>query len=63
MEIGRVPKVRVVFFFFWRRYGQTDLIFVNGIRFATELAGRKAQRHTWNGLYGEMARAGWFDAT
>ncbi len=30
-------------------------------RFATELAGRKARRHAWDGLGEEMARAGWFD--
>ena len=29
-------------------------------RFATELAGRKTRRRTWDGL-GEMSRAGWFD--
>ncbi|KAH9931749.1 hypothetical protein B0H21DRAFT_699790 [Amylocystis lapponica] len=31
------------------------------LRFATELAGRKARRRGWNGLAEEMARAGWFD--
>lgn len=31
------------------------------LRFATELAGRKARRGNWEGLAGEMARAGWFD--
>jgi hypothetical protein len=30
-------------------------------RFATELAGRKARQHSWNGLAEEMTRAGWFD--
>lgn len=30
-------------------------------RFATELAGRKARRHNWNGLADEMTGAGWFD--
>ncbi|KAF8263735.1 hypothetical protein EI94DRAFT_1740259 [Lactarius quietus] len=32
------------------------------LRFATELAGRRARRRTWDGLGEEMARAGWFDA-
>lgn len=31
-------------------------------RFATELAGRKAKRRGWDGLFDEMARAGWFDS-
>ena len=31
-------------------------------RFATELAGRKTRRRTWDGLGEEMARAGWFNA-
>ncbi|KAI0367892.1 hypothetical protein BV20DRAFT_969980 [Pilatotrama ljubarskyi] len=31
------------------------------LRFATELAGRKARRKGWNGLGEEMAKAGWFD--
>jgi hypothetical protein len=31
------------------------------VRFATELAGRKARKRTWEGLGEEMARAGWFD--
>jgi len=31
------------------------------LRFATELAGRKARRKTWEGLASEMLRAGWFD--
>lgn len=31
-------------------------------RFATELAGRKARRRTWDGLGEEIARAGWFDS-
>jgi len=31
------------------------------LRFATELAGRKARRKTWDGLAEEMLRAGWFD--
>ncbi|KAF9030991.1 hypothetical protein BDZ89DRAFT_1064314 [Hymenopellis radicata] len=31
------------------------------LRFATELAGRKARRRNWDGLAGEMSRAGWFD--
>lgn len=31
-------------------------------RFATELAGRKAKRKGWDGLFDEMARAGWFDS-
>ncbi|KAH8105348.1 hypothetical protein BXZ70DRAFT_920564 [Cristinia sonorae] len=31
------------------------------LRFATELAGRKARRKGWDGLAEEMARAGWFD--
>ncbi|KAF8686794.1 hypothetical protein AX14_003805 [Amanita brunnescens Koide BX004] len=31
------------------------------LRFATELAGRKARRHNWDGLADEMIRAGWFD--
>lgn len=31
------------------------------LRFATELAGRKARRKTWEGLAEEMVRAGWFD--
>jgi sugar/nucleoside kinase (ribokinase family) len=31
------------------------------LRFATELAGRKARRKTWDGLADEMMRAGWFD--
>ncbi|KAF9066631.1 hypothetical protein BDP27DRAFT_1384252 [Rhodocollybia butyracea] len=31
------------------------------LRFATELAGRKARRRNWVGLADEMARAGWFD--
>ncbi|KAI0264940.1 hypothetical protein BC834DRAFT_843870 [Gloeopeniophorella convolvens] len=30
------------------------------LRFATELAGRKARRRGWDGLAEEMARAGWF---
>ncbi|KZT03037.1 uncharacterized protein LAESUDRAFT_660484 [Laetiporus sulphureus 93-53] len=30
------------------------------LRFATELAGRKARRKGWQGLADEMARAGWF---
>ncbi|RDB26305.1 hypothetical protein Hypma_006584 [Hypsizygus marmoreus] len=32
------------------------------LRFATELAGRKARRRNWDGLADEMTRAGWFDA-
>ncbi|KAM5541620.1 hypothetical protein V8D89_004810 [Ganoderma adspersum] len=32
------------------------------LRFATELAGRKARRNGWNGLADEMARAGWFES-
>ncbi|KAE9407825.1 hypothetical protein BT96DRAFT_914475 [Gymnopus androsaceus JB14] len=32
------------------------------LRFATELAGRKARRRNWVGLADEMSRAGWFDA-
>ncbi|KZT30102.1 hypothetical protein NEOLEDRAFT_1144570 [Neolentinus lepideus HHB14362 ss-1] len=31
------------------------------LRFATELAGRKARRKGWAGLADEMRRAGWFD--
>ncbi|KAF9468068.1 hypothetical protein BDZ94DRAFT_1279970 [Collybia nuda] len=31
------------------------------LRFATELAGRKARRRHWDGLADEMTRAGWFD--
>ncbi|KAG6908683.1 hypothetical protein DXG01_003697 [Tephrocybe rancida] len=31
------------------------------LRFATELAGRKARRQNWDGLADEMTRAGWFD--
>ncbi|KAH0585200.1 hypothetical protein J132_10126 [Termitomyces sp. J132] len=31
------------------------------LRFATELAGRKARRKSWNGLADEMTTAGWFD--
>ncbi|KAF9450902.1 hypothetical protein P691DRAFT_664366 [Macrolepiota fuliginosa MF-IS2] len=31
------------------------------LRFATEMAGRKARRKTWDGLAEEMIRAGWFD--
>ncbi|KAJ3564311.1 hypothetical protein NP233_g8379 [Leucocoprinus birnbaumii] len=31
------------------------------LRFATELAGRKARRKTWDGLADEMMRAGWFE--
>ncbi|EKM51343.1 uncharacterized protein PHACADRAFT_263403 [Phanerochaete carnosa HHB-10118-sp] len=33
------------------------------LRFATELAGRKARRKGWEGLGEEMAQAGWFEAT
>jgi len=32
------------------------------LRFATELAGRKARRKGWDGLAEEMARAGWFES-
>ncbi|KAI0357138.1 hypothetical protein OH77DRAFT_1422660 [Trametes cingulata] len=32
------------------------------LRFATELAGRKARRKGWMGLGEEMAKAGWFEA-
>ncbi|KAH9010219.1 hypothetical protein EDB84DRAFT_1570699 [Lactarius hengduanensis] len=32
------------------------------LRFATELAGRRARKRAWDGLGEEMARAGWFDA-
>ncbi|KAF8493656.1 hypothetical protein F5888DRAFT_1617763 [Russula emetica] len=32
------------------------------LRFATELAGRKARRRTWDGLGEEITRAGWFDS-
>ncbi|KAI0266591.1 Ribokinase-like protein [Russula aff. rugulosa BPL654] len=32
------------------------------LRFATELAGRKARRRTWDGLGEEIAHAGWFDS-
>ncbi|KAF5377348.1 hypothetical protein D9757_007994 [Collybiopsis confluens] len=32
------------------------------LRFATELAGRKARRRGWSDLAEEMGRAGWFDA-
>ncbi|KAI0067413.1 hypothetical protein BV25DRAFT_1795548 [Artomyces pyxidatus] len=32
------------------------------LRFATELAGRKARRRGWKGLGDEMVRSGWFDA-
>ncbi|KAH9927643.1 uncharacterized protein B0H18DRAFT_1084714 [Fomitopsis serialis] len=31
------------------------------LRFATELAGRKARRRGWEGLAEEMARVGWFE--
>ncbi|KAH9840621.1 uncharacterized protein C8Q71DRAFT_701856 [Rhodofomes roseus] len=31
------------------------------LRFATELAGRKARRRGWEGLADEMARVGWFE--
>ncbi|KAK0500366.1 Ribokinase-like protein [Armillaria luteobubalina] len=31
------------------------------LRFATELAGRKARRRNWDGLADEMTRAGWFN--
>ncbi|KAF8638279.1 hypothetical protein AX17_002300 [Amanita inopinata Kibby_2008] len=31
------------------------------LRFATELAGRRARRRNWDGLADEMTRAGWFD--
>lgn len=31
------------------------------IRFATELAGRKARRKGWDGLAEEMTKAGWFE--
>ncbi|KAF9003966.1 hypothetical protein BDQ17DRAFT_467964 [Cyathus striatus] len=31
------------------------------LRFATELAGRKARRRTWTGLSAEMTAAGWFE--
>ncbi|KAF8071894.1 hypothetical protein FPV67DRAFT_1483081 [Lyophyllum atratum] len=31
------------------------------LRFATELAGRKARRRNWDGLAEEMTKAGWFD--
>ncbi|KAG6862546.1 hypothetical protein C0995_000094 [Termitomyces sp. Mi166 len=31
------------------------------LRFATELAGRKAHRKNWDGLADEITRAGWFD--
>lgn len=31
------------------------------LRFATELAGRRARRSDWGGLGEEMTRAGWFD--
>ncbi|KDQ24722.1 hypothetical protein PLEOSDRAFT_1047353 [Pleurotus ostreatus PC15] len=31
------------------------------LRFATELAGRKARRRSWSGLAEEMARTGWLD--
>lgn len=31
------------------------------LRFATELAGRKVRRKSWDGLAEEMVRAGWFD--
>ena len=42
---------------------QTDVthgVFAS-LRFATELAGRKATRRGWDGLAKEMSRAGWFD--
>jgi hypothetical protein len=32
------------------------------LRFAMELAGRKARRKTWEGLAEEMIRAGWFES-
>ncbi|TFY64950.1 hypothetical protein EVG20_g5769 [Dentipellis fragilis] len=32
------------------------------LRFATELAGRKAKKRGWEGLADELARGGWFDA-
>ena len=35
--------------------------FYSLIRFATELAGRKARRQSWVGLAEEMVQAGWFD--
>lgn len=35
---------------------------LTGRRFATELAGRRALRRTWDGLGEEMTRAGWFDS-
>lgn len=41
---------------------QTELMaFLALIRFATELAGRKARRMGWTGLADEMIKAGWFD--
>lgn len=32
------------------------------LRFATELAGRKARRRGWDGLANEMVQAGWFES-
>ncbi|KAG6890118.1 hypothetical protein C0992_003071 [Termitomyces sp. T32_za158] len=32
------------------------------LRFATELAGRKARRKDWSGLADEMTKASWFDS-
>jgi hypothetical protein len=44
---------------FPRRIRHVDVLVP--LRFATELAGRKATRRGWDGLAKEMSRAGWFD--
>ncbi|KIK63092.1 hypothetical protein GYMLUDRAFT_163622 [Collybiopsis luxurians FD-317 M1] len=46
----------------WSEYDKGRWRLDECLRFATEVAGRKARKRGWSGLADEMARAGWFDA-
>ena len=62
METGRMSQVRTAILETGPSQWLSELLTPDGIRrFATELAGRKARRRTWDGLGEEMTRAGWFD--
>lgn len=46
----------------WLTHDQAFNLMCVPLRFATELAGRKARRREWTGLAEEMIQAGWFDS-
>lgn len=57
MAARGMPQVGISLF----RHGLRFTDVRASLRFATELAGRKATRRGWDGLAKEMSRAGWFD--